>query len=329
MLTRGWILGLILALAGAGVCVLLGRWQYHRYETKHAAEDLVSRNYEAAAVPVHDILPERTTALPADKQWRPVTVHGSYCDKPQCDLYVRGRVQDGSVGFLQLSSFITQEGTLLVMRGWVPEQERHSVPAERPPRPRGPSEITVRLRPVEPEVAGRQNLPGQVQTITPSQVASVLPSDIPALFTGAYGDIVSENPAVKPMPVPLPKPHVDLGPHLSYAGQWWIFALFFPAAWVWAARRHLLDRAEDERTGSRRTDAHEPVMGKHPASDRETEQDSAHGRDLPHDAGPQSGTLPTAARRAQTARPTHYRAAPRRRSRDEEEEDALVDERWR
>ncbi|MGQ4497135.1 SURF1 family protein, partial [Dermabacteraceae bacterium P13101] len=44
-------------------------------------------------------------------------------------------------------------------------------------------------------------------------------------------------------PRPVPKPDTSLGPHLSYAFQWWIFALFFPGALIYAGRRNLQEQS--------------------------------------------------------------------------------------
>src|SRR5699024_3730376 len=54
----------------------------------------------------------------------------------------------------------------------------------------------------------------------------------PDLVTGAYGELVSEEPSAE-RPAALPSPDTSLGPHLSYAFQWWVFALFFPGALIY------------------------------------------------------------------------------------------------
>ena len=66
------------------------------------------------------------------------------------------------------------------------------------------------------------------------------------LVAQAYGELAAEDPA-GPRPAALPSPDTSLGPHLSYAFQWWIFALFFPGALIYRTRRLFQDVAEDER----------------------------------------------------------------------------------
>ncbi len=56
-------------------------------------------------------------------------------------------------------------------------------------------------------------------------------------YTGAYGLVASEDPAVADMPAPAVKPTADEGPHLSYALQWIAFGILAFAGLFWAFRR--------------------------------------------------------------------------------------------
>ena len=47
-----------------------------------------------------------------------------------------------------------------------------------------------------------------------------------SVYTGAYGLLATETPAAADTPAPAIKPTPDEGPHLSYAVQWIVFALF-------------------------------------------------------------------------------------------------------
>jgi len=44
LLTRRWLGLLALALAVAAACVLLGRWQLHRLEARHAKNHVITSN---------------------------------------------------------------------------------------------------------------------------------------------------------------------------------------------------------------------------------------------------------------------------------------------
>ena len=103
---------------------------------------------------------------------------------------------------------------VVVHRGWVPADA-----TEIPPRPRGEVEIVVRVRPEEGHL-DRRPPPGQVYTLNTAQVvrAAGVALDMPVVQ--GYGQVVDAEPPLRG----LPEPDRDLGPHLSYAFQWWFFA---------------------------------------------------------------------------------------------------------
>src|SRR5699024_5780704 len=155
------------------------------------------------------------------------------------------RQLSGRVGFWQLAPFRTEDGTtILVVRGWVPSGGEDSQPADPAPVPEGDRTVTVRLRPAEP-VLDREPPPGQTHSVNPGQSAGLMGLEDPDLVTGAYGELVSEEPSAE-RPAALPSPDTSLGPHLSYAFQWWVFALFFPGALIYRTRRQFQDLAAEE-----------------------------------------------------------------------------------
>ncbi|GAB2543533.1 SURF1 family cytochrome oxidase biogenesis protein [Brachybacterium huguangmaarense] len=299
-MTRGWLLAAVGVIAAMLVCILLGLWQFHRYEAKSARADLIARNYDAEPAPLDALLPDPTTPLSSADEWRTATLRGEYCTDASCVLYVRNRPLNSQVGFLQLVPFRTDDGTVIVSRGWVPTQEQDAAPLDPPAPPTGEQTVVVRLRPVEQQLAHRSNPAGQVQTIDPVEVGTIVPG-LDRLHTGAYGQMVSESPGAAQVPLPPERPDSSLGPHLSYAVQWWAFAAFFPIAWVVRARRAVLDE---------RADADDCAAGA-PGTLGTVEPKAPRDR----------------AAAGSRARPAPARAPSRRRTRDEEEEDALLDRR--
>ncbi|WP_193104530.1 SURF1 family protein [Brachybacterium sp. FME24] len=289
LLGRDSLLGLLGVTLAFALCVGLGFWQFGRFEDRRDSAAVIDANHDAPPVALSEVLPSPDAPLAATDDWTPVALDGRYCTDPECVLYVRNRQVSGQVGFWQLVPFRADEGTtVLVVRGWVGSQGTTSAPADPPPVPEGELAITVRLRPAEP-MLDRENPPGQVHSVNPPQIAELLPEDDSVLVDGAYGDLAEEDPA-SPRPAALPEPDTSLGPHLSYAFQWWVFALFFPVAWIYRTRRTL--------------------------QDLDTDDDPYHD---PDDEERRSASHDTTAHRPRRA--THSR----RRSQDEEEEDALID----
>lgn len=251
LLSRDTLVGALVVLLAVAVCVGLGLWQYSRFEARRDQARVVESNYSAAPVPLDQVIAGPAAPLSPADDWTPVQLQGRYCTDAACELYVRNRTLGAQVGFWQLVPFESEDGTILmVVRGWVTAHSQDSVPADPPPVPEGEQTITVRMRPAEDPLERRGNPEGQVHSVAPEQIRAQLSADsLPglddSLVTGAYGSLVAEDPSV-PRPTALPAPDTSLGPHLSYAFQWWIFALFFPAALIYRTHRLIQEETEDD-----------------------------------------------------------------------------------
>lgn len=249
LLSRDTLLGAAVVLLAMAVCVGLGLWQYGRFEDRRDHAEIVEANYQAEPVALDDVLDAPDAALAAGAEWTPVQMEGSYCDDPECVLYVRNRTLGGSVGFWQVAPFHADDGTtLLVVRGWVDSHAEESRPADPPAVPGGEMTITARLRPAEPVLEGRADLAGQAHSLNPPQISEQLPDTDTTLVPEVYGELATEDPA-GPRPQALPTPDTSLGPHLSYAFQWWIFAVFFPGALIFRTHKVMQEAVEDEADG--------------------------------------------------------------------------------
>lgn len=309
LLTPRWAAAAGLVVLAVALCIVLGLWQFHRFEDRSEGVTTIARNFDAAPVALSTVLPSANSALTADDDYRVVEAHGTYCASEDCVLYVRNRPLGSSVGFWQVAPFTTDDGmTVLVVRGWVPASSTESAPGAHPEIPEGPITLTARLRPAERQLTDRDQIDGQLQSVNAADVQAQVPN-LPHLATGAYGIMADENgPGTGGIEVPqaLARPETTRGPHLSYAFQWWVFALFFPIALVVTARRALAD--------ARTSDVEAPA----------TARGSEHSGQVPTE---QSGHPERrASQRGRPQRESSQRRA-RARSRDEEDEDAFLDER--
>jgi cytochrome oxidase assembly protein ShyY1 len=234
---------LALAVVFAVACVLLGRWQYHRFQSKYDADHVVGHNYRAAPVALGQLRPSGGPALPDSDRWRSVRVDGSYDLAHQ--LLVRNRPFDGTYGYEVLVPFVPADGgtPLLVDRGWIPNGQTGQAPDSVPAPPSGPATVTAHLLPSERAKAA--TLPaGQFASIDLGAIASRTGISL----RPAYGVLAAESPRPTTAPSLLPEPDDGgyWGVNLSYAVQWGLFAiaaLAFP--FVFLRRRRRL-RAEDE-----------------------------------------------------------------------------------
>jgi cytochrome oxidase assembly protein ShyY1 len=254
LLDRRWLAGLALAVAVAVVCVLLGTWQWQRREARLARNAAVTANYERPPVPLEAVVADPGEPLPAARQWTPVRLRGEYLAGDA--VLLRQRPLGGRAGYHSLVPFRDDGGNvLLVDRGFVPAGQTGDAPDAVPAPPRGRVEAVVRLRPAEP-VDGREAPEGQVRSVTPLAVPGLAEgggASTGSLVTGAYGVLAAEEPAPGVAPVPLPRPVVDEGPHLSYAFQWFVYAAGALVGWGVLARRAAADKAGGARTAERAT----------------------------------------------------------------------------
>lgn len=216
---RGWLTALFAVVVLSVAFVRLGEWQHARYESKVERNRWIDTNYGADPVPLAQVLPSATAPLIADRQWTPVSVRGVY--ETAAQLLVRNRPLGNDAGFEVVVPLRLADGSaLLIDRGWLPTGESSGVPDVVPAPPTGTVDVVARVRPSEPALQ-RDAPPGQVWRIDTPSIAAHLPGQVYL----AYGVLASESPAATAAPTLLPRPDEDLGPHLGYAWQWWLFAV--------------------------------------------------------------------------------------------------------
>lgn len=283
---RRWGGYLALVVVFATVCGLLSWWQWARREEALDRIAVIEANYDAAPVPVAEVLPDPDAEDEA-AQWTPVTLVGEYL--PEQQLVVRNRPYGAAAGFEVLVPLRTADGTLwIVDRGWVPVGSTPDAPDAVPAPPSGEVTVVVRLRTGEATIAGRGAPAGQVATINLPTIADLLGDEV---AIGMYGQLVSEDPAPASAPLPAVPPEVDEGPHLSYALQWIAFGLLAVVALVWAVRRERRIARED--------------AGEIPARPARTRVTDADIEDALLDAaeGASAGRVETSADQARATRP--------------------------
>lgn len=243
---RQWVslaLGVVLLFTG---CVLAGRWQWNRHVDRDAQIAVIEANYASQPVPIDELLDGPGDVVPASEAWRQVTVTGRYdADKT---VLLRNRPVEGQAAFHVLVPFVTDEGTVIVVnRGWVPYGADSATPASLPAPPSGDVELTLRLRADEP-AADNGAPPGQAQAINTAQVLAAGP-DGAAWAQGrtysGYGVLAAEDGQPAQGLGTPPVPDTDPRSHLSYAFQWWVFAVGGVAGFLVLIRRERRDATLD------------------------------------------------------------------------------------
>ena len=299
-LVRRWAGTVAVAVLVAAVCTAAGAWQWYRHTERSAAIAVVEANYGAAPVPLGEALGAGARLDPADV-WRPARVRGEYLDAV---VLLRNRPVGGQAGFHVLTPLRVVDGplagsVLVVDRGWVPTGADSSEAASVPVTPDGVVDVVVRLR-ADEAPSDRGAPPGQVQAIHAAQVRDATGAAWPAEATlPLYGAAVTEDGAAPDGLGRLERPSTDPGSHLSYAFQWWVFAVGALVGCGWLIAR-------EERSARAGADDGAPP--------------TAAPSTIPPAAGT-AGPRGTDAPRLAAKRPTPRR----RRPTAEEEEDAILD----
>ncbi|HZF87128.1 SURF1 family protein [Streptomyces sp.] len=248
LLSRQWVILTLVALALIPTMIELGFWQLHRHEHKVALNKVIADSLAAKPVPAESLTAPGAEVKDADL-YRRVTAKGHF--DTAHEVVVRRRTNaDDQIGFHVLTPFVLTDGTvLLVNRGWIPADGPSQTAFPKiPAPPRGEVAVTGRLMPDQTTAeSGIKNVEGlpdrQVMLINSELEAKRLGKQV----LGGYVELTEPRPqGGTPQLIAAPD-HDDIGPHMAYAVQWWLFAGAVPVGWVVLARREARDRAEAEK----------------------------------------------------------------------------------
>jgi cytochrome oxidase assembly protein ShyY1 len=227
-----------------------GFWQLQRLDERKTNNAEFVTQIEQPAVPLDDL----RGAIESDPDSvvnRRVIVSGTYSPE-QVVLFNRsqgGRAVDNVLTPLLKtdSGDPDVQSVLIVNRGAIGIGETPPVPF--------PGQVTIegRLRPSEARERGalsdaEQEVVAEVRRVDLAQLDQLADG---GELLAMYVELRSSDPAVGPDdPGLLDPPELSEGNHLSYAVQWFIFALAVAVGWVLAIRRSLATRARSGATAT-------------------------------------------------------------------------------
>ena len=237
--SRRWLVRTVAGVLLVLVCVRLGLWQLDRNDERAARNAVIEAGIDSAPVPIDDLNAPGEPLNP-DDQWRSAVITGQY--DPGHELALRLRPVDGTPGVHALTPLVTADGdAFLVDRGFIPSEGRPDDEVDLPGVPSGTVTVQVRLR-VSEDGEGASQREGTVRRVDTVALADTLPYP---LF-GAWGERVEQEPPASDELQAIPPPEVESGPHLSYAVQWFVFAVIGVGGYVLLVRAEARGRAETE-----------------------------------------------------------------------------------
>jgi cytochrome oxidase assembly protein ShyY1 len=235
-----WIVGHLLCLFLVVLFVNLGFWQLRRLHEKRVRNDLIHSREQAAPASLADAL--RAGADGA--VYRRVDVAGRW--DAAATVLVRSRALDQQPGYAVLTPLVSADGTVVVNRGFTPLGSGGEDAILATVRPNGDTPVRVQgiLRASEKRGGLGPKDASSHQTVVNRIDVATLEAQLGRPLAPVYLQELSVVPPRRdPFPTPFPLPATDEGPHLSYAGQWFIFATVGAVGWPLLLRRTARDLA--------------------------------------------------------------------------------------
>jgi surfeit locus 1 family protein len=252
-----WILSHVFVAACIITFILCGFWQLRRLHDRRASNAVIAAREQDSPVDIATVLPLHATDDQVDQQqYRMITVTGTYDVADQ--VLIKGETNDNSPGFWVVTPLVRDDGTAVaVTRGWIPMEFGDSDKASPDLYPAPSGTVTVHgfIEPTQTATGIEVTDPpdGHLAQLSRVDVARLQKQASVPLYP-VWVALVTQQPpqagGAVSMPEVIPPPVLDDGPHLNYAGQWFIFAtltiIVYPLLLRRTARNKERDRAQAE-----------------------------------------------------------------------------------
>lgn len=237
LLSPRWLAGHLLALSLVVLFVNLGFWQLRRMNERSSYNALLESRLNDEPEPLAELLQRYSLAAPVEAEqsasYRRARARGRF--DAENEVLLRSRANNGSPGYHVLTPLrLSEDRAILVDRGWVPFALDTPPVAEAAP-PDAPVEVTGVLYPPQTPVTSvllerlgllqQDPAEGELEAVffvNPARLEAQLPYTLEPI----YLELATQTPPQRAqLPVPPPPPEITAGPHLSYALQWFAFAL--------------------------------------------------------------------------------------------------------
>jgi surfeit locus 1 family protein len=236
-----WLLFHLIVVAGIVSMISLGFWQLRRLDERKDFNSLLVERSEEAPVPLSELLGDAggSDVAPNTIEWRRVTAIGRYLPEQLVEFNNSQGGRSGENVLTALAIDGPADITVIVNRGFIP------LGVDLPAAPGVAVEVTgfVRLSEMRERGGVTDSSDGEPLTAVRRIDVPAIAEQLPGNVAPFYVQLIESDPAITatdPQPVVLPE--LDNGPHLSYAIQWFVFAVCVVIGWVLAVRRSLRHR---------------------------------------------------------------------------------------
>lgn len=267
LVTRRWILLLLVVVFLSALSWRLGIWQFHRLAERKASNAIIEGHIHQDPVPVGDVLAVGRPATEA-QEWTRVTATGTYAASRT--VVIRYQVRNGELGADLVVPLTTTTGPdLIVDRGWIAVADRTPSVADLPAPPSGTVTVTGWVR-LDGTGSSTHVSDQSARAVSSAAIAS-------ALHLRAYGgflDVDHETPPPAKRLAGTVPPDLGNGPHFFYGLQWWFFSLLAVFGYLYLAYDEWRGGGASRRAGSRtgRTEQTEERRAQRLAQKRQRQQ---------------------------------------------------------
>ena len=236
-----WLLSHLFSIFLVVLFVNLGFWQLRRLDEKEQRRDTITARREESAVALPQLLAETKPADIETLRYRRATVEGTYVRG--ADIQIDNRSKDGLPGAWIVTPMRLDDGSIVaVSRGF---QGFDSGRIDPPPPPSGTVEVVGTIMPWDTRNCGiRRDDAG-----TPAGAACLRRDAVEGALGSSVAPVVLQRVSSTPPDAdeifPVPPPEIGLGPHKSYAVQWFIFATIGVIGYPIILRRVAQDKARE------------------------------------------------------------------------------------
>lgn len=231
-MTPRWIVFHLLVIGGCVAMLSAARWQLERLDARQDFNAIVEDRTADPPSPLAEVL-----TRDGDLEWTPVILRGRWL--PENQVFIVNRSQGGVAGRNIVTPVLTDDGRVVaVTRGFL------ALSAPVPELDTGDVTIAGLLRTSETRGFAQARDPeegrlSELQRLDLDRLARQLPPEFADALVPWSVSLERSDPAQPPTLVPIPRPELSEGPHLSYAIQWLLFTLCAMIGWGFAMSRSI------------------------------------------------------------------------------------------
>ena len=217
------IIGSIVVVLIAMLCVRLGIWQLHRLQQKRDRNSTAFTRMRMAPVWISSVNQDSAGMI-----YRYGAATGTYDDERT--IIWAGRSLDGSPGVYVLTPLRFGNAAVLVNRGWLPSNDAASADFAST-REVAPDTVRGLIVPFSLDPRADVDSSGNFRRVWYHLNYDAVQKQFPYAIARYQLQLVATR-SVTHNPRRVPPPQFDEGPHLSYAVQWFSFAIIGIVGWI-------------------------------------------------------------------------------------------------